>query len=243
MDDALAILVYDCLYAYMTLGDSIVKQVIGVIMGKATSAIAALMSLAWMEDVSRRHIPRQFRLRLGGCRIMDDSVVVAAYRRGDAQSEREADALLSSLQYHPDLVLERTDAPGETIHRYLEGVIDVGDGSRLTCDFFNPNAVSLLHDGVCSKPRFRSWSSYGPASVKRHVILGFFRRMRGYSLTDSLADTQTRAGAQLLLELRHCGFPARWLTRLIAHASDEVLHPAARSALLDALHDCRGCTH
>ena len=164
-------------------------------------------------------------------------------RRNDKQSEREAEALVSSLQYHPDLILERTDAPGETVHRYLEGVIDVGDGSRLTCDFFNPNTVSLLRDGVCAKPRFRSWSSYGPASVKRHVILGFFRRMRGYSLTENLAETQTRAGAQLLLELRHCGFPAGWLMRLIAHAGDEILHPAARSALLTALHDCRGHTH
>ena len=113
----------------------------------------------------------------------------------------------------------------------------------MNAKIFNPNAVSLLLDGVCAKPRFRSWSSYGPASVKRHVILGFFRRMRGYSLTENLAETQTRAGAQLLLELRHCGYPAGWLSCLITHAGDRILHPAARSALLTALHDCRGRTH
>ena len=209
-------------------------------MGKSTSNIAALMALAWMEDESRRNIPRTLRCRMGGARLMDDLFVGSVYMPGDPQSERDAEYLLSAIEYHSDLELERTDEPGDSAHRFLEGTISIGDGSRLTCDFFNPNAVSLLKDGVCCKPRFRSWSSYGPSSVKRQVVLGFFRRMRGYCQTDDLASAQTTHGPQLLLELLHCGYPLEWLRWLIRSAADSVVLPAARSALLaDILYDHR----
>ena len=78
-------------------------------------------------------------------------------------------------------------------------------------------------------------TSYGPTSVKRHVIHGFFRRMQGYSL--DVERTQTDAGAQLVTELIHCKYPASFLRNLITTAPDSVICPRARQHLLtmDAL--------
>ena len=111
----------------------------------------------------------------------------------------------------------------------------------MDCRFFNPNvvrlnpgvdsgAVSLSYELRCEKLRFRSWSSYGPPSVKRQVIYGFFRRMHGYSL--DLERTQTEAGTQLVIELLHYNYPVQVLRSLIEQATDETICPLSKCSLL-----------
>ena len=232
-------------FIFFKLGDELLRQTSGIAMGCPASGALALVTLAHMEATSYERIPPTLLPRLCGWRIMDDLAQAVVYIQDDAQSTAEAEALLSAMQYHSSLVLEQTSDPTVEYTRYLEGELFTPDHRSLDCRFYNPNAVSLgmnldtvsppTHELHCEKLRFRSWTSYGPTSVKRHVIHGFFRRMQGYSL--DVERTQTDAGAQLVTELIHCKYPASFLRNLITTAPDSVICPRARQHLLtmDAL--------
>ena len=234
LDAALAVLEFDLRHAFIVVGDRCLRQVIGIVMGSSLSPIAALMALAWMEHRSWQTIPRHLHCRLRGCRLMDDIFMASVSIPGDPESEAVALGLLTAIKYHKNLTLERTDLPGDDVHRYLEGVVSTEQGSTLSCDFFAAhNAVSLSAGNGCVKPRFRSWNSYGLAHSKCLVIYGFFQRMRGYS--SDVVNTQSCAGAQLLRELVYTGYPVLWLKHVIKRASATLIDPAAQLRLLDSL--------
>ena len=52
---------------------------------------------------------------------MDDVVMVASYKLGDQQSERNAVRRIEQLKYHDSMELERTDDDTAEWQRYLEG--------------------------------------------------------------------------------------------------------------------------
>ena len=234
LDAALAVLEFDLRHAFIVIGDRCLKQTVGVIMGSSLSPIAALMALSWMEHRSWQTIPRHLHCRLRGCRLMDDIFVAAVFIPGDPRSETEASELLTAVQYHENLTLERTDLPEDDVHRYLEGVVSSVQGTTLSCDFFAAhNVVSLSAGNGCVKPRFRSWNSYGPSCSKKLVIYGFFQRMRGYS--SDVVNTQSCAGAQLLQELVYTGYPVPWLKYILRVAPAPLIDPVAQLRLLDFL--------
>ena len=198
-------------------------------------------ALAFMEHSSYQKIPAAMRPRLFGLRIMDDLARAVVYLVDDAQTEAEVDRLLQATKYHDSLILEQTSDPAQPFTRYLEGELFVHEGRSLDCRFFNPNvvrlnpgvdsgAVSLSYELRREKLRFRSWSSYGPPSVKTQVIYGFFRRMHGYGL--DLERTQTEAGTQLVIELLHYNYPVQFLRSLIEQATDETICPLSKCSLL-----------
>ena len=229
-------------FSYLQLGvDHPLRQTVGIAMGCPASGALALTALAFMEHSSYQKIPAAMRPRLFGMRIMDDLARAVVYLVDDAQTEAEADRLLQATKYHDSLILEQTSDPAQPFTRYLEGELFVHEGGSLDCRFFNPNvvrlnpgvdsgAVSLSYELRCEKLRFRSWSSYGPPSVKRQVIYGFFRRMHGYGL--DLERTQTEAGTQLVIELLHYNYPVQFLRSLIEQATDETICPLSKCSLL-----------
>ena len=60
-----------------------------------------------------------------GIRSMDDVVMVASYKLGDQQSERNSVRRIEQLKYHDSMELERTDNDTAEWQRYLEGGVSI----------------------------------------------------------------------------------------------------------------------
>ena len=91
--------------------------------------------------------------KVWGIRSMDDVVMVASYKLGDQQSERNAIRRIEQLKYHDSMELERTDDDTAEWQRYLEGEVSI-QRERLDVRYFNANSVSLQGNGTCVKPKF-----------------------------------------------------------------------------------------
>ena len=63
--------------------------------------------------------------KVWGIRSMDDVVMVASYKLGDQQSERNAVRRIEQLKYHESMELERTDNDTAEWQRYLEGGVSI----------------------------------------------------------------------------------------------------------------------
>ena len=105
------------------------------------------------------------RKNVAGIRYMDDLCLATS------GSARYANYLRKKLQYHPSMVLEDTSKAGEDWHTFLEGEVGISKPGALICRFVVKGASHLQQPPFkLLKPRFKSWSSYGPLDQKRSLL-------------------------------------------------------------------------
>ena len=132
-------------------------------------------------------------------------------------SARYAKHLRKKLQYHPSMVLEDTSKAGEDWHTFLEGEVGISKPGAFICRFVVKGASHLQQPPFkLLKPRFKSWSSYGPLDQKRSLLTSNVVRSMGYTMP-TVCDTAVVLHAlQLIQVLLASGYPLRFITQTVS---------------------------
>ena len=151
------------------------------------------------------------RKNVAGIRYMDDLCLATS------GSARYAKHLRKKLQYHPSMVLEDTSKAGEDWHTFLEGEVGISKPGALICRFVVKGASHLQQPPFkLLKPRFKSWSSYGPLDQKRSLLTSNVVRSMGYTMP-TVCDTAVVLHAlQLIQVLLASGYPLRFITQTVS---------------------------
>ena len=228
------VLVWDMDNVYFKVGDTILKQVNGLPMGSPPSPVLANLTCGFgyekdyiAEVGTSGTVGTGGKQKVWGIRSMDDVVMVASYKLGDQQSERNAVRRIEQLKYHDSMELERTDDDTAEWQRYLEGEVSI-QRERLDVRYFNANSVSLQGNGTCVKPKVQSGASYIPTVIRRSYVYGTLKRIAGYGL--NAAQMQLTAGRHLIMELKAAGWIG--IKQMIWGAGQHILDKETRCALV-----------
>ena len=211
MDNIFKIIDFDLQHCYSQLGDKVLKQVVGIGMGNNVSAELFPLVCDWYEHHNLSRLSPMDRKNVAGIRYMDDLCLATS------GSARYAKYLRKKLQYHPSMVLEDTSKAGEDWHTFLEGEVGISKPGALICRFVVKGASHLQQPPFkLLKPRFKSWSSYGPLDQKRSLLTSNVVRSMGYTMP-TVCDTAVVLHAlQLVQVLLASGYPLRFITQTVS---------------------------
>ena len=115
------------------------------------------------------------------------------------------------------MVLEDTSKAGEDWHTFLEGEVGISKPGAFICRFVVKGASHLQQPPFkLLKPRFKSWSSYGPLDQKRSLLTSNVVRSMGYTMP-TVCDTAVVLHAlQLVQVLLASGYPLRFITQTVS---------------------------
>ena len=90
---------------------------------------------------------------------------------------------------------------GEDWHTFLEGEVGISKPGALICRFVVKGASHLQQPPFkLLKPRFKSWSSYGPLDQKRSLLTSNVVRSMGYTMP-TVCDTAVVLHALQLIQV------------------------------------------
>ena len=183
---------------YTVLSMDNIFKIIDFDIGMGNNVSAELFPLVcdWYEHHNLSRLSPMDRKNVAGIRYMDDLCLATS------ESARYAKHLRKKLQYHPSMVLEDTSKAGEDWHTFLEGDIGISKPGALICRFVVKGASHLQQPPFkLLKPRFKSWSSYGPLDQKRSLLTSNVVHSMGTYTMPTVCDTAVVLHALQLIQV------------------------------------------
>ncbi|GBG93092.1 hypothetical protein CBR_g58777 [Chara braunii] len=186
-------------------GGTILRQVIGIPMGKATSPPLACLMCVKAEWDFLISLGNDRRL-IVGIRYVDDASAFVAYDSRKQESRRKAERILASFEgcYDKALTLKRTEV-SENEWEFLGCRLTVKDGFLyLGCCQAMKNEKDLLAGSELTFRGFQDYRSWTSKKAKLAVVVSALHRIE----RNSMANMQLVEALLLLrMELRRCNSP------------------------------------
>jgi hypothetical protein len=182
IDDIVDIVKFDLENAIFTVGDTILKQKIGIPMGSPISPILAILVCAYSENVFTNNNKYEDR-RVLGTRYVDDAKFLTVYRKSDENDFVKACETLRNVSktcYHKNLEVECD--PDQTNIKMLESIVHWPEsGNMFTAEFWHKNKDSISTRGRQTFVKFQRADSFSPSTSKKGVLISTFMRIRNAS--------------------------------------------------------------
>ncbi|GBG88944.1 hypothetical protein CBR_g48554 [Chara braunii] len=177
---------FDLRHSVVKCGQTLVRQVFGIPMGKSTSPILASITCAMAEMRFLRELGCDRRL-VGGWRIVDDITVVVGITE-QAMIEGYEEQVFERFEsiYDEHLEIVRKDECGLTWD-FVGGHMFVGCKPLML--HYTPatkNTAALNDEGRLLFQTMQDYSSYSPKAVKKAVLTATLRRIWGHTTSKQL---------------------------------------------------------
>ena len=202
-NDAFNVVLFALENSFFTLGNNLLRQILGSPMGALMSSALAILVCIRGEHTTLSSIGVDAKL-ITARRYVDDVATLIMYKHNDPPSFEKAKTLLSILRhcYHTSLIVK----PGDVIENsftFLDSVISCSE-HKVSLAYYNKNHNTLLstpsHQAVI---RFTPFHSFGPDHCKINVITNLLTRIHNCSLSDASFYASACA---LLSELILCAY-------------------------------------
>ncbi|GBG80874.1 hypothetical protein CBR_g31430 [Chara braunii] len=194
---------FDLGCTYVMAGGRILKQRIGIPMGKASSPALACLLSAHAEFTFLNSLGME-RYLTYGARIVDDISIFVRCKKGDVVSKKKAERVIEKFErcYHENLTLERTDKG--SFWEFLGCVVGVKDWPEgIVCAATHKNQVGV-QSGRLAFQNLQDYCTYSSRQQKLAVISSFLYRAKRYTTMQGAEAVFLFA---LKIELRLRGFP------------------------------------
>ncbi|GBG86700.1 hypothetical protein CBR_g41763 [Chara braunii] len=177
---------YDLRHTVVKCGTTLVRQVFGIPMGKATSPILASITCAMVELRFIREIGADRRL-VGGWRIMDDITIIAGTNDNTRNGEY-LDNLFQAFKgiYDRHLEVIRKDECGLTWDFVGGTMMICGEPLQLHYTPSTKNTGALYENGTLVFQTMQDYDSYSPKSVKKAVLTAMIKRLWDHATSKQL---------------------------------------------------------
>ncbi|GBG89298.1 hypothetical protein CBR_g49007 [Chara braunii] len=224
---------FELSHTYTTCRGMLLKQIVGIPMGKNSSPPLACILCERYETAFMRSLGKD-RALFQGIRFMDDVTTVVLVDRRSEGSFRKAEKMLKAFEecYGRRLVLVRTDEGGNTIDFIGTKVAATACPVRFLIAPQLKNQEAIIN-GEIPYRSFQDYDSYSDKRPKYRAIIGTLHRIR------RLANAGTAVIQSVLamrLELRRRGYPPTFFASALAKfARGTIVSEEAWRTLLDSM--------
>jgi hypothetical protein len=217
-NDAFNVVLFALENSFFTLGNHLLRQILGSPMGAQLSSSLAMLVCIRGEHLTLSSLGTDAKL-ITAKRYVDDVAALIFYKHNDIPSLEKANKILAALRncYHSSLIVKAGDVIGNSF-TFLDSVISCSE-HKVSLAYYNKNHHTILstppHQAI---NRFTPFNSFGPDHSKINVIGNLLSRIHNCSISDASFYTSACA---LLTELILCAsYPPRFIcTRIYALAS------------------------
>jgi hypothetical protein len=213
---------FDLDNAIFTVGETTMKQNIGIPMGSPISPVLAVLVCAYSEAKFKEAIAMDptFDRNVYGARYVDDAIFVVGYNTDVPNDQQKAADTIDYVVKHgyPDKLTLECD-PDQNYIKMLESVIDTTSIGDIRLRFWHKNAEAVADRDTQKFVKYQHFDSFSPYTAKRGVLISTLIRMRAASST---RDGLVSAIPGFVKELRNLNYPLG----IIRSAVDTVTHRA-----------------
>ena len=178
-DELLDIVNFDLSNAMFCVGDTLLKQVVGIPMGSPISPSLAQIICAYYESqVIQENKTKNLTNPVEGVRYVDDLTAFIFYNKHDRNSYADAKDIASRIQYgyHKDMELEVEDTL--LPFKFLSSMMTVcANTGHISAAYHNKNYDDIIQGKAQTFPTYQHYSSYAPPQQKKSVVISTIHRI------------------------------------------------------------------
>ncbi|GBG92052.1 hypothetical protein CBR_g54306 [Chara braunii] len=216
-DDVMRFVKFDLECTFVMVGGVVLKQRIGIPMGKASSPALACLLTAYSEFTFLNSLG-SMRLMTYGARIVDDVSIFVRCKKTDATSRLRVEQVILCFEdcYHENLTLERTDKG--RFWEFLGCIVGTEEvTNELVCVATHKNQA-MVKGGLLVFQNLQDFCTYSGRQQKLAVISSFLYRAKRYT---TFKGAEAVFLLTLKMGLRMRGFPDDYFDTALKTFSDK----------------------